>query len=125
MAADGAMQALEGNEMRSVISNSLATGLLKMLIDNSGAQWLIRKGMGYGDRDTWWNNKSRLDAHNEEKHLGIDLAAYVGLDGRIRTVRPGTAVPVMLSGKVKWVSEDNMQSTVAVQNAFGETVEIF
>ncbi len=78
-------------------------------------RFILREGMKFGDLGCWWREVSRFKSHREQKHGGIDLAVIESVDGKVEAAGSGRPVFSLIDGKVKWIFEDDMQSTVIME----------
>lgn len=97
--------------------SSILGAFRKIQKDHGVYRWLIQPGMNFGDSHTWWNEKSRWDSHREKSHSGIDLAVYLDQERNMRSIsEKPLQIPAFSSGKVHWIFEDTMQTTIFVKS---------
>lgn len=69
--------------------------LVPPLAGHDFAAWLIIDGMGFQDRNKWWDSGPR-----QKMHEGLDLVYYRSTTGGLGRLAPGHSVPAAYDGKV-------------------------
>lgn len=87
--------------------------------------WLIEPGMGFRDSNKWWGKFGKRPS----PHEGVDLRKYNDHQGKTRTLKPGSLIPVIWSGQVKKVMDDLVAKTVIISHkipdSFGKNLHTF
>jgi hypothetical protein len=102
------------------VGPSISKGFQQLKTQVNAKAFFLRTGFRFRDRWTWWNPKTRLDAHGEPFHSGMDFVVFEGADGQVHGMNH-REVPVMAAGKVHWIYDDLMQRTVVVETVSNDT----
>ena len=93
---------------------------LKRLTQESGFQsWAFRRGMFFGDRIEWWQDKNR----RRTLHEGIDFAEGLLPDGTVQLIPEGTPVRALADGEITCLLDDFLNKTVVVRHSAIRTEE--
>ena len=94
------------------------TNFTQMLIDANGLTgqqlhtWVFQPGMLFRSPDKWWGDRGRRDF----PHEGLDFALYCDAAGKMRSLEPGTRVPVLFAGVVRSVFTDYLGRAIVVEH---------
>lgn len=76
-------------------------------------QWLFFPGMLFNALEIWWGD----GGDRNRPHEGLDLCFFRDSSGNVRSIGPGTQIPVMYQGEVVAVHSDILGQSVYVYHA--------
>ncbi len=82
--------------------------------------WGLRDGMKFGDTVNWWGPKQKRP-EPLGFHTGIDFVMYQNFQKAWKTIPEGTEVQALYGGTVVSVFQDDMQSTLVVNQEITDT----
>lgn len=90
--------------------------LVQSLAGQNFRAWLFVNGMGFQDRDNWWDSGLR-----PSRHEGLDLVYYQTETGRLGWLSPGHSIPAAYPGKVVKILDDFLGKSIFLAHEIFDT----
>jgi len=83
---------------------------------NGFKRWKFQQGMTFNSMDQWWGKPKKRPA----PHEGIDLCAFETVDGKVRYLSEGDAVPVTLKGTIMKIMDDFLGKSIFIRHSLAK-----